>query len=134
MQVYIEEKKILLEGGWLSANFITAVQRLLKDSYLNIGGLQPPIWGETLTFEVQRGKFVQVLNVYGSYWITISNLLCSSGVVAVYDSKPDCMLSNQTKRQIASILMTNEEAINIQIVKVQTQMGTSECVNVDCFP
>ncbi len=73
---------------------ITAVQRLLKYSYLHTGGLQPPILGETLTFEVQRGKFVQVLNVYGgSHWITISNLLCLSGVVAVYDSKPYCMPS-----------------------------------------
>ncbi len=127
LQVYIEEKKILLEGGWLSDNLITAVQRLLKDSYPHIGGLQPPILGETLTFEVRRGKFVKVLNVYGSHWITISNLLCSSGVVAVCDSKPDCTLSNQTKRQIVSILMTDEEAINIQIVKVQAQMGTSDC-------
>jgi len=83
--------------------------------------------GETLTFEVQKGKFVQVLNVYGSHWITISNILCSSGVVAVYDSKPDCTLSNQTKRQIASILMTDEEVIYIQIVQVQAQMGTSDC-------
>ncbi len=116
MQVYIEEKKILLDGGWLSDNLITAVQRLLKDSNPHIGGLQSPILGETLTFEVQKGKFVQVLNVCGSHWITISNILCSSGVVAVYDCKPDCTLSNQTKRQIASILMTDEEVIYIQIV------------------
>ncbi len=101
MKITKWHKQILLEGGWLSDNLITAVQRLLKYSYLHIGGLQPPIFGETLTFEVQRGKFVQVLNVYGSHWITISNLLCSSGVVAVYDSKPYCMLSNQTKRKIA---------------------------------
>ncbi len=59
--------------------------------------------------------------------MNISNLLCSSGVIAVYDSKPDCTLSNQTKRQIASVLMASEEAINIQIVKVQAQMGTSDC-------
>ncbi len=66
MKITKWHKQILLEGGWLSDNLITAVQRLLKD---------------------------QVLNVYGSHWITISNLLCSSGVVAVYDSKPDCMRS-----------------------------------------
>ena len=67
-----------------------------------------------------------MLNVYGSHWITISNM-CSSDVVSVYDSMQSCTLGSQTKRQIASILMTDKESIDVQIVNVQTQKGTSDC-------
>ena len=46
----------------------------MKDAYPHIGGLQPTVFGETLAFEVQRRNFVQVLNVYNSHWLTISNI------------------------------------------------------------
>ena len=111
MQVYKEGKKVLLGGGWLSDNLISAAQSLLRNDYPNVGGLQPTIFGETLNFEVQKGKFVQVLNVYGSHWITISNM-CSSDVVSLYGSMQSCTLGSQTKRQIASILMTDKESVN----------------------
>ena len=58
------DKKLLLEGGWIEDNVMTAAQSLLKDAYPHIGDLQPTVFGETLAFEVQRRNFVQVLNVY----------------------------------------------------------------------
>ncbi len=36
-----------------------------------MGGLQSPILGETLSFDVCKGKFVQVLNVERNHWITV---------------------------------------------------------------
>lgn len=127
LEVYKEEKKILVEGGWISDNLITAVQRLLKTNYPLIGGLQPTILGETLNFEVQRREFVQVLNVYGSHWLTVSNVFCRPGVINIYDSISNCALSSQTKRQIASILMTSEKSIEVHFIDVQIQSGRSDC-------
>lgn len=40
---------------------------------------------------------------------------------------PNCALYSQTKRQIASILMTNEKSIEVQFVDVQIQSGASDC-------
>lgn len=91
-----------------------------------LGACNHQFW-EKLTFKVQKGKFVQVLNVQGSHWITISNIMCSSGTVAVYDSEPNCSLHDQTERQIASIIMTEEESICVEIINVQTQIGGSDC-------
>ncbi len=127
LEIYKSEKKILVEGGWLSDNVITAVQTLLKKYHPLIGGLQPTILTETLNFEVQRGEFVQVLNVHSSHWITVSNLFCPPGVINIYDSMPNCELHSSTKRQIASILMTNEKSIEVQFVNMQIQSGASDC-------
>ena len=57
----------------------------------------------TRTFDIQRGNFIQILNVYGPHWITVVNG-CSSGTVNVYDSLPNCALYSHTKKQLASIL------------------------------
>ena len=127
MEVYKQEKISLLEGGWLSDNIITAVQRLLKTSHPLIGGLQPTILAERLNFDIQRGEFIQVLNVYGSHWLNVSSIFCPPGVVSIYDSLPNCALSSQTKRQISSIVMTYEKSIHIQFVDVQAQSGASDC-------
>lgn len=108
--LYKEEKAFLLEGRWVSDNLITAVQQLLKAKYPLMGGLQPTILAETFNFQVQTGEFVQVLNVYGSHWITVSNLACPPGVIRIYDS-------------MASIVMTKEKSIEIQFVDVQIQTG-----------
>ena len=68
-----------------------------------------------------------MLNVYGSHWITVSNLSCPPGVVNIYDSMPNCALYSQTKRHIASILLTKETSIEVQFVDVQLQSGSNDC-------
>ncbi len=111
----------------MSDNLITAVQQLLKATHPLMGGLQPPILAETFNFQIQTGEFVQVLNVYGSHWLTVSNLSCPPGVIKIYDSMPNCALYSKTKRHIASIVMTKETSIEVQFVDVQIQSGVSDC-------
>ncbi len=40
---------------------------------------------------------------------------------------PNCALYSQTKRHIASIVMTKETSIEVQFVDVQIQSGVSDC-------
>ena len=74
LKLHAADKQYLSGGKWLTGNLIDAGQTLLKNAYPQIGGLQSTSLGETLAFQIQRGEFVQVLNVAGNHWITISNL------------------------------------------------------------
>lgn len=65
--------------------------------------------------------------MYGSHWLTVSNLFCQPGVVSIYDSMPNCVLYSKTKRHIASILMTSEKSIKVPFIDVQLQSGASDC-------
>ena len=66
-------KKSIENGDWLADDVISASQLLLKKAYPMIQGLQSPILGETLNFNVCRGNFVQTLNVGRNHWITVSS-------------------------------------------------------------
>ena len=80
----------------------------------------------TRTFDIQRGNFIQILNVYGSHWITVANG-CSSGSVNVYDSLPNCALYSHTKKQLASILCSKDKKISVNFIDVQTQSSGNDC-------
>lgn len=82
---------------------------------------------ETSGFDIQRGAFVQVLNVYGSHWMTVSSIGCPTGTVNIFDSLPNCALYSRTKQQIASILFLPSKKINVNFVEVQVQSGGSDC-------
>ena len=92
-----------------------------------MGKLQSSILGETLAFAVQRGDFVQILNVANSHWITVSNIGFPAGHVQVFDSLPSGDVSECTKEQIAVLLCTKERQITLDYPAVQIQEGRSDC-------
>ena len=75
-----------MEGKWLSDNVTNAAQKLLKAKHSTIGGLQNTLLAKNMQFQIERGRFVQILNVSGIHWITIANVGCAQGEVAVFDS------------------------------------------------
>ena len=67
--------------AWLNDRHISAALMLLKKQHPHISGLQTPTLQCTRTFDVQEEKeFVQVLNMSGNHWITISTVGCPRGV------------------------------------------------------
>ena len=84
-EVYYEKKPGQV-CRWLSDALINAGQKLLKDAYPHIGGLQPTILGMILAFEVQRKQFVQVLHINENHWVTASNIGCPVATVDIFDS------------------------------------------------
>ena len=122
-----EDKVCLAKGKWLTDNIINAAQRLLKTTHSHIGGLQDTLLGETLSFEIQHGVFVQILNVSQSHWITVSNVGCKKGVVNIYDSIPSFYVPTCTKEQIAAILFANEKTLTLEYKAVQVQQGINDC-------
>ena len=71
-------------GKWLSDNVVNAAQKLLKARHCSIGGLQNSLLVQNMQFQIERGRFVQILNVSSSHWITIVNVGCVQGEVHVY--------------------------------------------------
>ena len=85
---------------------IHAAQLLTKGdiNLLPVGLFQNPLLGQT-AFHMQEGEAVQVLHSGGNHWITISTVGAQDSHVHIYDSFGG-VLPDDTKRQIASLLMT----------------------------
>ena len=97
LQLYEADKESLYNGKCLTDNIIDAAQVLLRKAYHHIGGLEPVCLGQTLQFTVQRGEFVQILNVSKSHWITVSNIGCKPGTVNIINGIPNNPISSHTK-------------------------------------
>lgn len=121
------DKNDILGGGWLSDGVMSVALFLLKEKYPHIHGLQPTSMAVTYGFDIQRSGFIQILNVYGSHWVTISNIGCPTGTVNLYDSLPNCELYSRTKREIASIIYATSKKITVNFMEVQIQGGSSDC-------
>lgn len=100
---------------------------MLKIIFPQIRGLQDTVLGETLAFSIQRGEFVQVLNVSGSHWITVSTIDCQQGVINVYDTIPSCHVPTRVKEQIAAIVFSPNKQLTLDFQSVQAQRGYSDC-------
>lgn len=68
------DKDVIIKGTWLTDSIINAGMKLMKEAYPHIEGLQETALGETLTFNVSKGAFVQILNVGRNHWITVTSL------------------------------------------------------------
>ena len=111
---------------WLNDRIINVAQKMLKNQY-GIPGLQDVTLSNTLSMDVHLNKqFVQILNKSNSHWLTISNIGCGPGEVNIFDSGVKSS-SYRLKKQIASILFTEENTITLRYMNVQHQVGTSDC-------
>ena len=82
---------------------LNAAQKLLNNSYPFIGGLQVTTLAEVLAFKVEKGEFVQVLNVDNSHWITCSTVGCKPGEVNVFDSMLGHDLPDRTRNRLQEV-------------------------------
>ena len=124
-----EDKDILENGKWLSDAHIHAVNSLLRKQYPDQNGLKSTLH---LQFKLQWSStpddFIQIINVNGQHWVCASNVLCSPGVVEVYDSIPSYSIGSQSlHRQLAAIIRTRERQFHVRFVDVQRQSGGSDC-------
>ena len=85
--LYVSDRQHLLTGEWLSDAVINAAQVLLKKCYPEVRGLQMTALGFTLSYAVEDGEFVQILNTK-NHWITKSNIGCPANSINVYNSIP----------------------------------------------
>ena len=100
----------------------------MQEENQSIGGLQPTVLSESFQFCVQKGEFVQLLNVNNSHWLTVSNIGCPKGTINVYDCLSNSGLSTHTIKVIAGIFfVTDLRKITINYIDVQTKSNCSDC-------
>lgn len=122
-----KDRDDLLGANWLNGRVIEASQILLKQAYDHIGGLQTPLLGQTLQFDIVTASMVQILHSGGNHWLTVSTVdVDSPATVRVFDSLSS-PLPEHTKQQIAAILNTSEPQIKIEFANVQTQPNLRDC-------
>lgn len=123
-----KDRDILLNPtGWLNDNLIVAAQNLLyKQS--SVPGFQDTCLGQSMSFEIQQGEFIQVLHDGHGHWLVVSGHIGEDGSqeIHVYDSMYPTV-GTYTKKQIASIISSNEKEIKLKMINVQKQLGGCDC-------
>ena len=109
-----------------SQTVIRAGQLLILQEFPNIAGLQDPAVHRTLSFQILRGEFVQIIFVGGYHWCTISNVGCDDGVVNVYDSMYSSA-SSGTVKLIASLVFSPAKQLVVRMMDVGRQSNGSDC-------
>ena len=120
------DKQILKSSAWLNCRLIDGCQQLLYDAFPQVGGLQPPYLWQKQQFKKVQGEFVQILNVYKSHWICVSNIGCEANTINVYDSAY-ATLDLDTKMQICSFWRPKGDYVTINMVNIQTQPNGCDC-------
>ena len=123
------DEQALLNGKWLSANHISAANRLMKRKFPSQNGLE-----DTCVLE-QKGiwsscadDFVQVIHVPPNHWACLSNIFSPAGEVDLYDSlhtypEEDGAIVSQSCR----ILHHCEPIVTIRVVNVGRQKELNDC-------
>ena len=109
----LDDKLCLNRGKWLTDKLINACQKMLQLSHPEMGGLQDTVLAETLSFNIQQGEFVQVLNILGNHWLTVLTVGCQPGLVNIYDSIRSISVPTRTKEQISTIMFAQQKAITL---------------------
>ena len=127
LSLFVSDRQSLMSGDWLTDAIINCAQKLLKESYPLMGGLQMTTLGENLAYTIQRNEFVQIINVRKNHWITVTNIGCISSHIKVYDSIPSGNISSRAIQEICAMIFSDAKEITLNFPPVQSQRGGSDC-------
>eukprot|EP00794_Sanderia_malayensis_P014643 gene14643-16162_t len=112
----------------LNDTVIHVFQGMLQKQFPETGGLQDPVLGSNLHFNVYRNKpFAQILHHGNFHWVAISTYNCQPGEVCYMDSLFHGKLPDKIKLQICSILNTELDSLRIKVLPVQQQKNSVDC-------
>ena len=119
----------LVDGRWLSANHISAGQRLLRQTYPHQHGLQDTCKLSQKKWLDVPQEFVQVIFVAQNHWACLTNKFSTSAnTVDLYDSMHSVPSEqNSIVRQACAILKAQESSVTINVINVQIQKEASDC-------
>ena len=79
-----------------------------------------------MTFAVQPGEFVQILNTRHGHWVTVSLIGVAHPTVRVYNSLYSSA-GTRLEAQISNLIQTEKPEISLEFVDVPVQAGTYDC-------
>ena len=120
------DRKILQQKSMLNDRIINAAQKLIKNQFPQVGGLQDPVLSQT-SFECCPGEGVQIHHTGNTHWITSSSI--GGQPIAVYDSLFDD-LTESTEKQLAECyrgFIDIARQFRVEMCPAQLQKGSVDC-------
>ncbi|XP_076078269.1 protein mono-ADP-ribosyltransferase PARP14-like isoform X2 [Mytilus galloprovincialis] len=123
-------EKIKKPNYWLEDIEIELAMQLVKNNHANIDGFQPVTVALAEGYKKPKGQFIQIINVSGQHWITLSNIRCPPYTVRVFDSWKR-HLQGDTKRAIFAIVDRDSKGqVVVDLCQFQRQRNDADC---GCF-
>ena len=117
-----KDRNVLLSPtAWVTDSIVNAAQQLLRQHFPQLPGLQDVSLGQTMAFNVMAGEFLQILHTSEDHWLTISTIGEQHSKIKVYDSMFNS-IPTLAKAQIASLLCSKDDVIEIHLMEVQMQV------------
>ena len=111
--------KDISENRMLNNNIMSEVQKMLKKPFTEVNGLQIPVLGQGLNFQVYRSiPFVQLLHNDRMHWVAISTYGCDLVENYLMDSLFNGRFAEHTKKKICSILNCAAAKIKVNVLPV----------------
>ena len=125
---------ILKDGVWLTDEHVDHVQWLLSEQHSTVNGFHSVLAFEAENAKVAKGQknFIQLLNMSGDHWVTVTNIGCRENHVKVYDSlyrqPPKCQKSrDKFMACLAALLSTSQAEMLVEWPSLKRQKGCSDC-------
>ena len=99
---------------------IQSAQVLLQKINPLIEGFQRPTLGPVRNFSLVSSEFVQILHTRRDYWVCISTIGCSTGIVKLFDSLSHDIISQEVEDQAQSLLADSFKELVYAPVQQQT--------------
>ena len=123
-------KKILDSSTkWLDDDLINASQKILAKQFehkFGGAGFQTTANGLCGNYIVETEEFIQILHNGSDHWLVITTIGTKHPEVLVYDSLY-ATVGDNVKSQIATLLCTQDHAIQLKFVNVVKQAGGFDC-------
>ena len=120
---------VLSPTGWLNDRIINAAQTLLKNQFPGLSGFQDVALGQVMNFTIEFGEFIQIVHSL-NHWVTISTLMQDLNI-SLYDSLYSGGIPRLLQAQIACLMSTEHDDINVNVVDVQSQVIAN--IKINCI-
>ena len=90
-----------------------------------MGGFQDTLFGQNLSFRVEKGAFVQVIHGNG-HWLCITRSGHDKGEIEVIDSMFST-LPVKVVKQVGTMVHSQLPTLNLKFLDIQHQRGSSDC-------
>ena len=120
---------VLSPTGWLNDRIINAAQTLLKNQFPELSGFQDVALGQVMNFTIEFGEFIQIVHSL-NHWVTISTLMQDLNI-SLYDSLYSGGIPRLLQAQIACLMSTEHDDINVNVVDVQSQVIAN--IKINCI-
>ena len=119
-----DDKRIILDGKWLSDTHVNVAQQLLKKQFPNLLGLFSTLLLSKLKNPIPAGaSTLQILHIRGNHCIVASTIGCQPGEVRLFDS----LYKSIDTTTMALVSLVFGKDVSVSLEPSQQQQGGSDC-------